>query len=34
MEMGISDGERGGDSIKREELWAMLYRMGKNGMIG
>ena len=34
MEMGISDGERGGDSIKREELWVMLYRMGKNGMIG
>lgn len=27
MDMGISDGERGGDEITREEMWVMIYRM-------
>ena len=27
MDKGISDGERGGDNLTREEMWVMLYRM-------
>lgn len=27
MDTGISDGERGGDNLTREEMWVMLYRM-------
>lgn len=29
-ELGISDGERGGDGVTREEMWVMLYRLIEN----
>ena len=30
QELGISDGERGGDGVTREEMWVMLYRLIEN----
>lgn len=30
QELGISDGERGGDGVTREEVWVMLYRLIEN----
>ena len=29
-ELGISDGERGGDGVTREEMWVMLHRLIEN----
>lgn len=31
MDAGISDGLRGGDPLKREEYWVMLYRQSQKG---